>query len=109
MLKTLSKDQHIQYKRIHLHEKCALLRYYEPSSGNFFRHFGTTYRSHFQRLRIRKESRLYKYTVFIRKSAGGDKFSATWCQAVWLMQVVGRLEECVYAGLKGRFPCEKEF
>jgi len=56
------------------------------------RHLGITYRSHFQRSRIQQESRLY--TVYVKKSVGGDKFSVTWWQAVWLMQVVGRMEEC---------------
>jgi hypothetical protein len=37
---------------------------------------------------------LYKYTVYIRKSVDGNKFTVTWCQAVWLMKVVGKLEEC---------------
>jgi hypothetical protein len=45
--------------------------------------------------RIQKESWLSQYGVDIGKSVGGDKFSVAWCQAVGLMQVVGRDRDVV--------------
>jgi len=34
--------------RSEVHKNCGLLRYYTVCSGNFYRCFGTTYRSNFQ-------------------------------------------------------------
>jgi len=48
--------------------------------------------------RIQKESWLSQYGVDIGKSVGGDKFSVAWCQAVGLMQVVGRDRDVVVSG-----------
>jgi len=94
VVKALSKAQHIQHESTHLHENCSLLRYYEPSSGNFFPTFRDNLSVSFPTAKNSKESRLYKYTAYIRNSVGGDKFSVRWRQAVWLMQVAGRMEEC---------------
>jgi len=50
--------------------------------------FRTTYRSHLQGSRIRKESWLSKYSVYVGKNVNGEKFLVVRCQSIVLMQVV---------------------
>jgi hypothetical protein len=56
-----------------LDENCAVLDYFAASSGNLFRYFGTTHRSHLQKSRIQKKSCCPNTGACIGKIVGSVK------------------------------------
>ena len=82
-------------------ENCALLDYYEASSGNFLPLLRDKLSDPSSRFKNPKDSCLQpQYGASIEKSVGSENVSVVWCKPIGLLQVVDGGECSSVAGQK---------